>query len=348
MAVSGRICIAFAVVLEATWCATATAAPKTDVVVLANGDRVTGEVKGLEHNQLRFSTDDMGTVYIEWDKIAQLQSNQILMLESADGSMRYGTLIASQADRQLQVQVDAAGREETLEMASVIRAQPIESGSFIDRLNGYINAGLDFAKANDRRTLNFGGGLSSRTRMREWSIDGSADVTDDSGPGKSERYVLDLAWRRFRKNRYFIQGFGGLERNTELDLRLRALAGAAYGRYFVQTNLAEWGAAAGLAYSQENYEGSGATGSVEGVLTTSFSLFRYDFPEMDVGGKVEMLPSLTQSGRYRGQADLRAKYEFVDDLYLELRLYGSYDSKPPSETSQKSDYGAVTSLGYSF
>jgi hypothetical protein len=38
----------------------------------------------------------------------------------------------------------------------------------------------------------------------------------------------------------------------------------------------------------------------------------------------------------------------VDDLYFELKLYGSYDSKPPSEDTEKSDYGVVTSLGYSF
>jgi hypothetical protein len=84
------------------------------------------------------------------------------------------------------------------------------------------------------------------------------------------------------------------------------------------------------------------------VLTTSFSIFRYDFPETDISGTVGLLPSLTQSGRYRSEADLRAKYEFVDDLYFELRLYGSYDSKPPAEDTEKGDYGFVTSLGYSF
>jgi hypothetical protein len=40
-------------------------ADKTDVVVLLNGDHLTGEVKGLSYGQLRFTTDNMGTVYIE-------------------------------------------------------------------------------------------------------------------------------------------------------------------------------------------------------------------------------------------------------------------------------------------
>ena len=39
-------------------------AAKTDVVTLKNGDRITGEVKRLDRGRLRYSTDDMGTIYI--------------------------------------------------------------------------------------------------------------------------------------------------------------------------------------------------------------------------------------------------------------------------------------------
>ena len=41
-------------------------AEKTDIVVLANGNIVTGEVKSLEFGTLRYSTDSMGTVKIDW------------------------------------------------------------------------------------------------------------------------------------------------------------------------------------------------------------------------------------------------------------------------------------------
>ena len=51
------------------------AADKTDVVTLVNGDRLTGEIKGLEQGKLSFKTDATGTITIEWDKIATLQTN---------------------------------------------------------------------------------------------------------------------------------------------------------------------------------------------------------------------------------------------------------------------------------
>ncbi len=49
-------------------------AQKTDVVVLINGNRITGEVKDLSHGKLDYSTDDMGRLSIEWTKVVRLSS----------------------------------------------------------------------------------------------------------------------------------------------------------------------------------------------------------------------------------------------------------------------------------
>lgn len=325
------------------------AAPKTDVVILVNGDRITGEIKSLEHNRLKLSTDHMGTIYIEWDKIAHLQSDQNLLLEREDGVRYYGQLKpGGDAGRLIVFKGDSSSTPENVAMAAVVRAEPIEGGSFIDRLDGYVSAGLDVAKANDRRSVDFSGGLSSRTRVRQWSLDGSMDLTDDSTGESSERYDVQFDYRQFREQRDLYLGFGQLSRNSELDLNLRTLVGAGYGRYFLQTNNMEWIGGLGLAYSNENYAASDPVNSVQAVLSTSFSMFRYDFPETDIGGTLSVLPSLTESGRVRSELDLRARYEFVKDLYFELKVYGSYDSEPPSEDAEKSDYGVTTSLGYSF
>jgi hypothetical protein len=331
----------------------AAAAPKTDVVVLVNGDQITGEVKSLEHNQLKVSTDHMGPVYIEWDKIRSVRSNQYLLLERSDGSRYYGQWVAGEVEQRLEVRRDPRSPVEAVAMASVVRAEPIEGGRLVDRLDGYASAGLDYARASDLGTIDLAGGLSARSRTRQWSLDGSVSLVRDNGGSDvaaetDERWDLRGTWRRFLRDRYFWEGFGSLARNTELDLNLRALAGGGVGRYLVQSNLAEWVLGAGLAYSHENYTGGERFDSVEAALTTQFAIFRYDFPETDVTGVFTLLPSLTKPGRYRAEADLRAKYEFVDDLYFELRVYGSYDSEPPSEVATQSDFGFVTSLGYSF
>jgi len=329
------------------WSTPAPAAPKTDVIVLVNGDRITGEIKSLEHNQLKVSTDHMGTVYIEWEDIKRVRTNQYLLLERADGSRFYGQLAASEEDGRLQVRRDAESRPEAVDMFAVVRATPIEGGDFIDRLDGYVSAGLDLSESGDNTSTNFAGGLSSRTRIREWNIDATANVTDD-GEERTERYDMSGVTRRLLRGPNYYEGMLGFTRNTELDLNLRSWAGGGLGRYFVRSNRAEWRGGVGLAYSHENYQALDPRNSIEAVLSTDFSIFRYDFPETDIGGSLLLLPSLTQSGRLRSEVDLHAKYEFIDDLYFELRMYGSYDSKPPDEEAASSDYGFVTSLGYKF
>ena len=56
-------------------------AAKTDVIELENGDRITGEIKSLEYNQLKVSTYHMGTIFVEWDKVTRVRSSQDLLLE---------------------------------------------------------------------------------------------------------------------------------------------------------------------------------------------------------------------------------------------------------------------------
>ncbi len=47
---------------------------KTDVVILKNGDHVTGEIKSLDRGKMTLSTDSMGTVQIEWEDVARVTS----------------------------------------------------------------------------------------------------------------------------------------------------------------------------------------------------------------------------------------------------------------------------------
>jgi len=55
-----RTVAAFALACSMTTAAAAQG--KTDVVMLANGDRITGEIVRLDRGRLEFKTDDIGTL----------------------------------------------------------------------------------------------------------------------------------------------------------------------------------------------------------------------------------------------------------------------------------------------
>jgi hypothetical protein len=67
-------------------------AAKEDIVVLKNGDYITGEVKGMEFARLSYSTDAMKTLSIEWDEVKYIKAKETFRIEMEDGTDFSGSL----------------------------------------------------------------------------------------------------------------------------------------------------------------------------------------------------------------------------------------------------------------
>ena len=66
---------------------------KTDVLVMRNGDRITCEAKGLDAGVLYVSIDYVdGTTSVDWSKVARLESKQLFVVKTEDGSVYTGEL----------------------------------------------------------------------------------------------------------------------------------------------------------------------------------------------------------------------------------------------------------------
>ena len=64
---------------------TAVAKNVDDVVVLKNGDRLTGEIKGLQSGELRFKSDYMAeAVRLDWSRVERLESKSTFMIWLVD------------------------------------------------------------------------------------------------------------------------------------------------------------------------------------------------------------------------------------------------------------------------
>jgi hypothetical protein len=323
-------------------------APKTDIVVFNNGDRLTGEIKGLEKNQLELSTSTAGTVNIEWDKVASIETKQYLEVETTSGLRYFGRSPQGEQAGSMRVIVEGEPDGQVLLMSDVVRIQPIDQGSLLKRLDGYVTAGFNYTKADNETQFNFSGGISSRNEKREWSLDGATTVNAQSDESTTSMYDVTLGNKRFMPERWFVQTFATAQGNQELGLNSRALAGAGLGRYLVQSMNAEWAAFAGLAAARENFENEPTRNSLEALVGTQYSYFRYDTPKRSIDAGFAVFPSLTESGRVRAEADVTSRVEIVEDLFFDLTFYGSYDSEADPSAPSNSDYGVVTSLGYSF
>ena len=324
------------------------AAPKTDVVVLVNGDHVTGEVKELEQGKLTFKTDNAGTLYIEWDKIVSLESRQRLQLELSDGNRRIGSVTATATPRELQLNDAKSGGTAILPLTEIVHIYPIDEGDRLARFDGYLTAGYNYTKANNLQEFVFTGGLSTTQEKRRWSVDASTAVSTQDGANDTQRFDVTGQLRRFLPQRWFRQATLQFESNEELGLDLRTSAGGAVGRYLVQTHDHEWAWYAGANLTQEQQVAQANRRDVEALFGTQYALYRYDTPERTVYADLRVMPSLTDSGRIRSAATARCRYEIVKDFFFELSVYGTYDNRPGADAKSHSDYGTETSLGFTF
>jgi hypothetical protein len=247
----------------------------------------------------------------------------------------------------LQLAIDDT-RRKALPLGDIVRMATIDRGSLWQRLDGYVTAGYDYTKASDLQQFTFTAGIKSRTSVREWSLDAASTLTSQGGVDDSERFNVNGGHRRFLANRRFLQGFATVDSNDELGIDLRGTLGGGYGLYLKQHQHHEWAAFAGFDLTRENFATSETRDGIEAVFGTTYSFYRFDLPEASLDASFVVLPSLTESGRVRSEASLRSRYELVDDLFLELNIYGSYDNDADQTAASESDYGVTTSLGYSF
>jgi hypothetical protein len=322
-------------------------AAKTDVVEMRNGDHLTGEIQSLERGLLKFSTDHMGTVDIEWQEVVRVKSDQVLQVESTSGRRLFGQ-IAAGTDTEVLLVTGAAEAPQKVAIADTVRIAPLEeTGRALDRIDGYVDFGFSDTKATDVTQLSFDAGFSFRTRDNSWEFDFTT-TQSDSATSESGSATLKGARRHFFGNRWFWSGLGQLDQNDELGLDLRTMAGGTLGRHLVQSNSQLFGLGGGLGLSREDLNDGQRVDSVELILGLEYEAFRFDNPELDLSAQLVVFPSLTVSDRVRGQAQVRLRYELISDLFAELTLTQGYDSKPQSAGAEKNDYTITTSIGYSF
>ncbi len=330
----------------------ALAREKSDIIWLANGDRITGEIKQLEHGKIRLSTDSLGEIRIEWDDISRIESDFEFQFERSDGTRVTGT-ISKTPDQKTILLKD---QQETFAFAheNVVRIAPIED-TFLDRLQGSLSFGYSFTKASNVAQGNLAFRTTHRTEKRSFSLEGSTIITSDQENEGTQRSDLAFTTTRFRPNRWFNTYMVGFESNDELGLNLRSSIGAGFGRYLVQTNITELALIGGIVGTSESLEvdpSSSASQStqenLEGMLGLEYSRYVYDHPAVDLSARLSAFPSITDRGRTRAQLDLSLRWEVISDLFWDLSYYNTYDSDPPSGSASTSDYGIVTSIGYSF
>ena len=321
-------------------------AAKTDIVYLKNGDRVTGEVKSLGKAKLEFSTDHMGTVFIEWTDILQVVSDTGQTVELANGQRFFGPLAKPESEDMVVVRTEEG--PVAVSTLDVVSMYPVEAG-FWDRLDISASLGFSWDKASEVGKYNLGIAAELRNPRFISQASFNSEITTQQEADDTTRANLSASHYVFRTNKRYHAFWGSMENNDGLDIDLRVLFGAGYGflPFRDQRNFLAVGG--GLVVNHETTTGGLEQTTLEASALLRYNYFKYSDPERSLNTDFVIFPSLTEPGRWRATLDTDFRLEFWSDLFWKLTLYASYDSEPLSEASAaQSDYGITSSLSYKF
>jgi hypothetical protein len=319
---------------------------KTDIIILANGDRITGRILSAQYGYLNLDSKHSGSVAIEWPSVRSIETRYTFRVVRF-GGLHYSGVIHTTPDGRSLV-VGSGPDAITVPMAEVSSLAPYEE-SFWSRVDGNVSLGYSYTKASAITQGNFGFTATYTGNNLESTVSGSALLSRDSTGATTDQDQIQGTAFFLRPSPNFWGLLATVQRDQALGIDGRVVGGAALGRRLFESYKSQVTGIVGLVYNQEwASSGGGSNSSVEGVIGGEWRIFKFTYPKVSLDSELLLYPSITESPRLRGTLNITLRYKLTERFVLQLSYYGNYDSRPPTEGAATTDYGITTSLAYSF
>jgi hypothetical protein len=321
----------------------------TDVIVMKNGDHLTGEIKGLSQGVLYISMSYiLGTSDVQWSRVDHIESKQLFLVKTEDGSVYTGTLSTAEAakGRPMTIEVvESSSRQVALEQPTVVGMDQT-SKRFWQRFNGEINSGITYAKGNQSTQYNLSSDVSYPRERWQAGASYNSTLSTSTGATASTRNQFNLEGQHLlRWNNWFYTGVASLLQSSVQDINLQTGVGGGIGRYLANTNHAKIYVMGGFGFQRTQYAPSLAVTNPQDVATglvgAGARLFRFSKTTLEVTTTV--YPAISQPGRIYSNLNATYYIKLTGSLSWNVSFYGNWDNQPPP-TFSGSDYGTSSGL----
>lgn len=312
-----------------------------DVLVLRNGDRITGEVKHIWDNEVTVEPEYADAFQVDLEAIEYIESERELDIELDDGYEATGTLAGASGDGS-QVLVTRDGPR-NIALADLFEVE--EPEDFYDWASH-----VDFSSS-----LNRGNTDSANTKLRADGMYKHGDhrhrgeITfyreefDGVSTQENDLYLYDYNW--IFRDPWFFSSELSYESDPIIDLDHRITLSAGVGYDIWKTPRKELSVKLGAGYQDEQT----ATASNESAVAVWALRFRHEF----FGGDFAVFHNHSILDNVSGRANTVLKtstgvnYDITDLLYSNVRLDFDYETDPVSGADNE-DLALLLGLGLQF
>jgi putative salt-induced outer membrane protein YdiY len=323
---------------------------RKDVVVMKNGDRLTGKVKRLQNGLLFIEMPyASGNIGLDWDQVDSVQSTATFQIILNNGQRLEGTIekISGEKAKNEDFLIHEATEEVEVPSTSIANIEQ-KKPTFWRQLQGNIDFGYSFTSGNSQSTLN--ADTSAAYKTTAWQATTSFDSTysGQSGASSTNREDLQSTVTKFLSRNSFVAGISDFLHSSRQDLNLRTTLGGGYGRYLKRTTNSSLAWLGGIVYARESFgtsAGNPSDQSMEAVVGLQYNYVRFNLGELD--SQLRVFPGLTDSGRVRITTNNSLSIKLRNNFYLLFTFWDNFDSRPPT-TARKNELGTSTGIGWSF
>jgi putative salt-induced outer membrane protein YdiY len=324
-------------------------AKRNDVVMMNNGDHLTGEIKRLQNGLLFVETDYVSSsVGLDWNQVQSVESSAIYKIVLNNGRRLEGKIekVSGQAKGADFLIREGTQREEVA--SSVVVSLETTKPTVWRQLQGTLDFGYSFSSGNSQSALNID--TSGAYKVPKWEVTTSFDSTfsGQSGGSKTNREDLQAAFRAFLNRNSFITGISDFLHSSQQDLNLRTTLGGGYGRFLKRTTNSNLAWLGGVVYINESFDTTASQPSdqnMEAVAGLQYDFIRFNFGQFD--SQLQAFPGLTDAGRIRLKTNNSLTIKLKNNFHLAFTFWDNFDSEPPP-TAKKNELGVSSGIGWSF
>lgn len=326
-------------------------AQRRDVVVMKNGDQISGEIKKIEHGQLYIKTTyAVDPLPVDWLQVERLESKARFRIELDDGEILTGLISKTppQESPKEDFQISEEGRETRLSAFRVVGLQSQKS-NFWRQLKGSVDFGFSYNSGSQEKQGNLTASASYFARKFEVTGTVNSTFSGTGQSGKTNRHDFTISSQVYLSRHSFVGNVAEFLTSDQQSLNLRTTLGGGYGRYFIRNNRTKLAWLGGFVFTKEQYDPSSGLHpeqkNVEALLGFVYDWFRFNRAE--VRTVYQFYPGLSDTGRIRSNLDTSLSIKLAHDFYLKFGLWDTYDSKPPVN-ARKNELGISTTFGLKF
>jgi putative salt-induced outer membrane protein YdiY len=328
------------------WLLTLSQFASAGVLLLDNGDRISGELIVISGGELRWQSDLAGEIVVEQGNVVGIDARDLFEVELDARRQLSECQLQMRSDDQQQLLNCKQGiaQLDSWKLVNKVSARPLIKRD-LWRHSGSISAAAEDTAGNtEEQDFDVDFKISARKQTFRNTLIGEYQQQRQSGVTTQDNRKLEYQFDYFLDEKWFLNSIGSIQRNVFQDLSSRKLIGGGVGYQFFDTEFVQLAVDGGLSWVEEIYSDDASRRALAFRENTDFS-YRLNKLGLRFFHRHTFLQLFDRGGDWRIDSETGFKMPVIGRLNAQAKLRFNYVAIP-SEQAESLDRAWLFGLNY--